>query len=236
MRCRNAPALLRSRSVPNRFALCLALAFLGVSGCPKARDSSNPTSVERRAESGEPAASVTVAPAPDASLLQTTPESDASSPAGVDEIIGTLGTSKGFASLGGVLLRGDEVQALLGQDWRSLVGRRVRARGRRHDYRCGPHEQCLINGVIPLLTDLVSLELCQSGVSGEAGGVDCPVSDAELNLCLASCKRQSDDCDKSAKSAKSAKGNRADLRRCGCAWISCKSECKNKGVALFACQ
>ncbi len=208
-----------------RTALGLALSLVGVAGCPKTGDG-----LGQPAASQSSAPAVTVAPPP-AATTPPPPTPDAALPVAGDEVIGTLGTSKGFASLGGVLLRRSEVKAQLGQDWRKFLGRRVVARGRRHDYSCGPNEQCLISGVIPLLTDLTSMEPCRTTVSAsDASGVECPLSEAEVERCLESCKRDSRACDKSAGKRRGA------LRRCGCSWISCKRGCKADGVALFKCR
>ena len=167
-----------------------------------------------------PPTAVTVAAVP---TVSAPPAAAPEAPAAGDEIIGTLATSKGMVSLGEVLLNVHDVEAHLGKDWRRHLGRRVRAHGRRTVYQCGPQEQCLIDGSIPLLTEVSDVSLCK-------GKVDCPLSEADVERCVASCKVESDRCDEAA-------GKETDAqRRCGCAWVSCEDGCKDDGEVLFLCR
>ncbi len=63
------------------------------------------------------------------------------------QLEGTLVRSKGFYAVGGRLVGAPDVAwALAG----AKVGAKVRLWGQPHDYKCGPEEQCLVGGVLPL--------------------------------------------------------------------------------------
>lgn len=60
---------------------------------------------------------------------------------------GTLARSKGFFAVGGRLVSPHDVAwAIPG----AKEGTKVRLWGQPHDYTCGPEEQCLVGGVLPL--------------------------------------------------------------------------------------
>ncbi len=204
-----------------RRGAALALVALAASGCPR-----QGTTPNGRAPASSSTA-VRIVPPP---ATAPPPEPAERAVANPDEVIGTLGTSKGMVSLGDVLLTPAQLRAQLGDDWRRHLGRRVRARGTRETYQCGPQEQCLLGGSIPKLRDVVSIELCRGGPMSSAEDVECPLSESEVKRCLDSCQRESDRCDDDAK------GDRGALRRCGCAWISCKEGCRKDGIAFFACR
>jgi hypothetical protein len=66
---------------------------------------------------------------------------------------GELQASKGFAAVADVLIPSDAVEKRFGSDWRTTaVGKRVRVRGKLRVHKCGPQEQCLIQGELPILT------------------------------------------------------------------------------------
>ncbi|WP_272417343.1 hypothetical protein [Polyangium jinanense] len=72
---------------------------------------------------------------------------------GVETREGELHASKGFGAVADVLLPHDVLEEKLGRDWRTtMVGKRVRVRGKLRIHKCGPEEQCLIQGELPILT------------------------------------------------------------------------------------
>jgi hypothetical protein len=72
---------------------------------------------------------------------------------------GTLEVSKGNPALAGALLPHGVVKRAFGDNWTSVaLGKRVRARGTLRIHRCGPQEQCLISGEIPIF-EATSIEL-----------------------------------------------------------------------------
>jgi hypothetical protein len=90
-------------------------------------------------------------------------------------VTGKLGTTKGAQpTVGGRILRREEVKKLLGDNWREQVGKKVRAKGRAYEHKCDPREQCLTEGVIPFLVDLSSLELCEIPGKNVPNAVSCP--------------------------------------------------------------
>jgi hypothetical protein len=140
----------------------------------------------------------------------------------LDTIVGTLSLTKGAQPvIAGRMLSSDDLAKHFGDTWRRLVGRRFRARGEKHDHQCEPDAQCMQDGVIPLLREVVSIELCR-GCMNPAGvaAVDCLVTDDEVTACIAVCKEASDACDAGAKR------DRGRLRRCGSRWVGCRSSCK----------
>ena len=75
---------------------------------------------------------------------------------------GTLEVSKGNPALAGALLPRGIVKRAFGNDWRSVaLGKRVRARGTLRIHRCGPQEQCLVSGEIPIF-EATSIELVET--------------------------------------------------------------------------
>ncbi len=67
--------------------------------------------------------------------------------------------SKGNPALAGALLPHGIVKKTFGDNWRAVaLGKRVRARGKLRIHRCGPQEQCLISGEIPIF-EATSIEL-----------------------------------------------------------------------------
>ncbi len=82
---------------------------------------------------------------------------------GPPTITGKLGTTKGRQpTIGGLILRADDVAKYLGDDWHnSAVGKKVNAWGVREDYQCKPMEQCLTSGSIPYLRKVTAIELVQ---------------------------------------------------------------------------
>ncbi|WP_282421419.1 hypothetical protein [Polyangium sp. 15x6] len=119
------------RAVSRRFALCF-VAF-GIVFTPGCREATNPPPVAAE----EPKA---------ASNPQRTEE-------GVETREGELYKSKGFGAVADVLLPDDVLGEKLGRDWRTtMVGKRVRVRGKLRIHKCGPQEQCLIQGELPILT------------------------------------------------------------------------------------
>jgi hypothetical protein len=167
----------------------------------------------------------------DSRAMPTVQPAVAPDPRPVEEAIGRLRTSKGMLEVGALLLQRDEVAARLGSDWQRALERRVRVRGRRRDHVCHPEEQCLVQGVIRLLEDLESVELCRSPGHEPQGTTDCAVGAEELSLCLADCKQRSDACD-----AASQGGKGMGLKRCGCVFVSCKRACGSHGGPDFACR
>jgi hypothetical protein len=104
------------------------------------------------------------------------PDEAAEADGGRDVLIGTLKLTKGRQPLvDGVLLPRAAFDERFGPEWRhEVVGKRVRLEGRRRDHHCEPHAQCMIDGVIPLLEDIVAIDLCRGPDDPEfAGGVDC---------------------------------------------------------------
>ncbi|TKD12739.1 hypothetical protein [Polyangium fumosum] len=72
---------------------------------------------------------------------------------GVETREGELHPSKGFGSVADVLIPRDDLKKHLGEDWqKTTVGKRVRVRGKLRIHKCGPQEQCLIQGELPILT------------------------------------------------------------------------------------
>jgi hypothetical protein len=136
-----------------------------------------------------------------------------------------LGFTKGNQpTVGERILRAAEVRQFLGDDWTRWRGRRVRARGRLVDHHCDPRAQCLLGGVIPLLEDLSSLELCRSGAGDqEPGAVRCPAGPD----CFDECQEQKDEC--------VATTPKSELHRCGCAHAHCSEECRKHGSSHFDC-
>jgi hypothetical protein len=63
-------------------------------------------------------------------------------------IEGELGRSKGFFTLAGRLVSSSDLRHLLRGEVQA--GERVRLHGQARDYVCGPQEQCLIGGSLPL--------------------------------------------------------------------------------------
>ena len=166
-----------------------------------------------------PAATIEVAPPEPRAADITEP---AAEPKSVDTIVGTLSLTKGAQPvIAGRMLSSDDVAKHFGDKWRSLVGKRFRARGEKYDYQCEPDAQCMQDGVIPLLREVVSIELCR-GCMNPAGvaSVDCPVTEVEVSACVAVCKEASDACDAGANR------DRGRLRRCGSKWVGCRSMCE----------
>jgi hypothetical protein len=181
------------------------------------------------ADAGATTTASAAAPAPPPT--STVPSGRARDPRPVEEAIGRLRTSKGMLEVGSLLMGRDEVAARLGADWQRALERRVRVRGHRRDHVCDPQEQCLVQGVLRLLEDLESVELCRSPGRAPQGTADCPVGAEELSLCMADCKQQSDACD-----AASRGGQGMGLKRCGCAFVSCKRACTSHGEPDFGCR
>ncbi|MDI1481759.1 hypothetical protein [Polyangium sp. y55x31] len=118
------------RAVSRRFTLCF-VAF-GIAPTPGCREATNPPPVAE-----EPKV---------ASNPKRAEE-------GVETREGELQTSKGFGAVADVLLPHDVLEEKLGSDWRkTMVGKRVRVRGKLRIHKCGPMEQCLIQGELPILT------------------------------------------------------------------------------------
>ena len=89
--------------------------------------------------------------------VPTRPASDRGAPT----VTGKLGTTKGRQpTIGGLILRADDVAKFLGDDWfKTAVGKKVKAWGVREDYQCKPMEQCLTSGSIPYLRQVTAIEL-----------------------------------------------------------------------------
>ncbi|MBX3125134.1 MAG: hypothetical protein KF718_00375 [Polyangiaceae bacterium] len=196
-----------------KLGLCLLFALAGcASRAPSAGgDTPHPTPVTvRSAEASESA----VEPAEQTVEVQS-----------AGELVAVLGSTKGNQpTVGDRILRAAEVREFLGDDWTRWRGRRVRARGRLVDHRCDPRAQCLLGGVIPLLVELSSLELCRSAAGDkEPGAVSCPAGPD----CFDACREQQDEC--------AATTPKTELLRCGCAHAHCSEGCRKHGFADFEC-
>jgi hypothetical protein len=203
----------------------LALAACQSSGAPAQQT----PPVVALAPVGSATAPVDAAPSP---VAEPTPEAKP----GPDVLIGTLLATKGKqVELGGHLLSIDALRKRFGDDWRAQVlGRRLRVIGTKTVYACDPREQCLIQGVIPMLQDVTAIDLCESSrplpaASGPA--VACPPCEADVRDCLAQCERQSDECSASSGS----KGGGMGAGQCGCARATCEQGCREHAEALFQC-
>ncbi|WP_437329103.1 hypothetical protein [Sorangium sp. So ce381] len=146
--------------------------------------------------------------------------------------VGTMTLTKGSQPLiAGRILSREDAERWLGPDWRALSGQRVRVLAVLGDHVCEPHAQCMIGGIIPLLEQVASVELCSdAGSSGGAAVVDCAPSPAQKERCQDECRTLSDDCDHSAD------GDRGRLRRCGCAKVTCDHGCEETGEPAFSCR
>ncbi|HVK64289.1 MAG TPA: hypothetical protein VM694_07440 [Polyangium sp.] len=123
------------RAVSCRFALVVTLA--GTVFTPGCREATRPPPVVEAPGVEEPKA---------ASAPKQAEE-------GVETREGELHPSKGFGSVADVLIPRDDLKKHLGEDWqKTTVGKRVRVRGKLRIYKCGPNEQCLIQGELPILT------------------------------------------------------------------------------------
>ncbi|MDI1447366.1 hypothetical protein [Polyangium sp. 6x1] len=121
------------RVVSRRFALAVALS--GATLTPGCHEATNPPPVAE-----EPKAA-------------SAPQRAHDVEGGVETREGELRTSKGFGAVADVLLPHDVLEEKLGSDWRTtMVGKRVRVRGKLRIHKCGPQEQCLLQGELPILT------------------------------------------------------------------------------------
>jgi hypothetical protein len=125
---------------------------------------------------------------------------------------GQLFVSKGNPAVADVLLPHEPIEERFGPDWhRTAVGKRIRVRGALRVHRCGPQEQCLLSGEIPILTP-ESIELLDApAASGDP---------ALLAKCLEECEHRSRACDKGAGA------DRGRLRICGSRRVKCRSDCR----------
>lgn len=98
---------------------------------------------------------------PQAARLEAGPTGEGSTTAtGTRTFEGVVRMSKGSAFLEGHMLPHDFMKTRFGREWPKAVdGKRVRVVGATEVYRCGPHEQCLIEGNIPRFTTVTRFEL-----------------------------------------------------------------------------
>lgn len=180
-----------------------------------------------------PAPAPEPAPAPQDRAPQTSEVEAAAAAAQPPEAhIGDLRLTKGSQGMvEGALLDADDLEERFGSQWRSLRGRRLRIQGTRRVHRCAPQEQCMIGGEIPYFDDVTTIEICRDDdtTAWPHLEVDCPVDQKAIDACLASCEAESDSCDSSASR------DRGQLRRCGCARISCQQRCEAGGDPIFGC-
>lgn len=122
----------------------LLLLLLVVTGCGKTQ--------------ADPAAS---APADSPQAPRVDPRASGEDTAtGARTFEGVVRMSKGSAFLEGHMLPHDFMKTRFGREWpKAVEGKRARAVGTTEVYRCGPNEQCLIQGNIPRFTTVTSFEL-----------------------------------------------------------------------------
>lgn len=147
-------------------------------------------------------------------------------PPSIIEREGPLGVSKGNPTVADVLLAHDPIVARFGRDWRTTaVGTVVRVRGTLRVHVCGPAEQCLTTGRIPILTP-DEIEIVSTPPAPPAPPPPPPARpDAAADptvACLAECQRVSDECDQNAKD------DRGRLRRCGSRLMGCRTGCERR--------
>ncbi|MDC0740011.1 hypothetical protein [Polyangium mundeleinium] len=130
------------RVVSSRFALAVTLAGLVFTqGC---REAASPPPVAEEPK---------VAVAPKQAEEPKAADAPKQAEEGVETREGELHPSKGFGSVADVLIPRDDLKKHLGADWqKTTVGKRVRVRGKLRIHKCGPQEQCLIQGELPILT------------------------------------------------------------------------------------
>lgn len=122
------------------------------------------------------------------------------------------------------------LEKALGPDWRLLsLMRRVRVQGTAKQVDCN-EPWCPSTKTILRIEDVKRVDICKGPyLFADRETVECPVSDVELDACLLECSRRSNDCDGTGK-------DRGRLRRCGCAYVSCKHGCRDHGIADFRCR
>ena len=130
-------------------------------------------------------------------------------------------TKGGQPVIGGRMLNSDTMAKFFGEDWRNLEGRRFRVYGESRDHACGPRAQCLTSGVIPLVRNVVSIELCEGCNKTPAGvrAVKCPVSEDDKRGCLAICDDRGETC------RNRVAGNPAHTQRCDSQLGGCRKGC-----------
>ncbi|WP_437977744.1 hypothetical protein WMF11_13245 [Sorangium sp. So ce295] len=206
-------------------------------GCAeRAPSSTSPAPrVASTARAAAPAPAASAASAPPAGTPPASPPT-AGAPSGDaparERWVGTLELTKGSQPLiAGRMLSSEDAERWLGPEWRALAGQRVRVLAVLRDHVCEPHAQCMIGGIIPLLEQVASVELCSStGSSGSAAVVDCAPSPAQKERCQDECRTLSEDC------GRRADGDRGGLRRCGCAKVTCENGCEETGEPAFTCR
>ncbi|WP_437985881.1 hypothetical protein [Sorangium sp. So ce117] len=199
---------------------------------------SAPSSTAPAARVASTARAAAPAPAASAAPAGTPPASPptAGAPSGDaparERWVGTLELTKGSQPLiAGRMLSSEDAERWLGPEWRALTGQRVRVLAVLRDHVCEPHAQCMIGGIIPLLEQVASVELCSgAGSSGSAAVVDCAPSPAQKERCQDECRTLSEDC------GRRADGDRGGLRRCGCAKVTCEHGCEETGEPAFTCR
>lgn len=144
-----------------------------------------------------------------------------------EEREGELRVSKGNPAVADVLLAHRPIVDRFGKSWmKSALGARIRVRGTLRVHVCGPQEQCLSTGEIPVLTpDVIEVISPAPAPSATATAKAVTSSQTEEQRCLAECKRTSDACDQSAKD------NRRELKRCGSRFMTCEDDCR-KTISL----
>ncbi|WP_437993411.1 hypothetical protein [Sorangium sp. So ce145] len=203
-------------------------------GCAESAPSSTAPAarVPSTARAAAPAPAASAAPA---GTPQASPPAEGERPGDAparERWVGTLALTKGSQPLiAGRILSREDAERWLGPEWRALAGQRVRVLAVLRDHVCEPHAQCMIGGIIPLLEQVASVELCSgAGSSGGTAVVDCAPSPAQKERCQDECRTLSEDC------SRSADGDRGRLRRCGCAKVTCEHGCEETGEPAFTCR
>jgi hypothetical protein len=202
--------------------LWFAILALSAACAPSPPASSQPgaspiVEVTPRASSSEPSP---VAPAVlDAPKMQATPA-----------VSGWLSLTKGAQPvIGGRMLQSDTMAKFFGQDWRALKGRRFRVYGEIHDHQCDPRAQCLVEGVIPIVRNVTSIELCQ-GCAAAPTDVKAVACTPDKAGCAAICERHGELCRSRVGS------NAKHMQRCDSQIADCREGCQRYGDPDPHCQ